>query len=89
MIYLENNGPFHVLMGFSQGTNMVAKLCNLLEQKYVNLVHNFSKMTLNYKIELMIYVSSAPYLNHTRDNVHLYRTPSLHFIGWNDFLVDK
>ncbi|TNV71508.1 hypothetical protein FGO68_gene15847 [Halteria grandinella] len=76
---LKEQGPFYGVMGFSQGSAVAVALALLIEMK---------KIDLGYQLQCFIFVSAMasqlPY-----DQQLQCKTPSLHLIGLNDFVVDR
>ncbi|KAM3133660.1 hypothetical protein pb186bvf_014206 [Paramecium bursaria] len=76
---LKQQGPFHGIMGFSQGSHVVACLAMLYEM---------GELKLDYQLNCFIFVSGMPsQLPYGKQPI--VKAPSLHFIGLNDFLVDR
>ncbi|CAK77037.1 unnamed protein product (macronuclear) [Paramecium tetraurelia] len=76
---LKEQGPFFGVMGFSQGSAIAVRLASKIAA---------GEIDLGYDLKCFIFVSAQA--NHIPETKQfLCRIPSLHLIGFNDFVVDK
>ncbi|CAD8068798.1 unnamed protein product [Paramecium primaurelia] len=76
---LKEQGPFFGVMGFSQGSAIAVRLASKIAA---------GEIDLGYDLKCFIFVSAQA--NHIPETKQfLCRIPSLHLIGFNDFVVDR
>ncbi|CAD8091697.1 unnamed protein product [Paramecium sonneborni] len=76
---LKEQGPFFGVMGFSQGSAIAVRLAAKIAAQEIDL---------GYDLKCFIFVSAQA--NHIPESQQfLCRIPSLHLIGFNDFVVDR
>lgn len=80
MDYINDNGPFDGILGFSQGCIMATKILAIYEKQYPNAI-------FKHKIKFVILIGGVPPSNEIDKSFDLIQSPSLHIMGSQDSLL--